>query len=72
MTDKNRVTVRSIIKIWKYYVLFCRYEYYIHATVCSDIDKDVSISREGSPVAAGTDADTQSSYHTNSRFPQIL
>jgi len=34
--------------------------------------KDVSISREGSPVAAGIDADTYSSYRTNSRFPQKL
>jgi hypothetical protein len=51
---------------------FCRSECYIHTTVCSGTVKDVLISREGSQVAAGTDADTYSSYHSNSQFPQIM
>jgi hypothetical protein len=72
VTYKNRVIVRSIINVWKYYILFVDLKYYIHVTVYSGTVKDVLISREGSQVAARIDADTYSSYHSNSRFPQIL
>jgi hypothetical protein len=48
---------------------FCRSECYIHRTVCSGKDQDVLTS---SQVAAAIDADTYSSYHSNSWFPQML